>query len=981
MLIDRRGFLKSLGAVSGGGLLASCGAPAERMAAYLEAPPELEPGIAVHYCTVCRACPAGCGLLVRVREGRPVKLEGNPLHPINRGALCSRGQASIQQLYGRDRLRTPRIRRRGALVEASWGEALSLVAGQLKTARAPALISGLEAGTWDDLVRDLTTASPGLQWLVHEPVALRSLTAATGLLIGTPELPRIDLSAADFVLALATDFLDAWVSPVELSRQWAERHAFGAGRNLDLEYCGPRRNLTANAADRWQRAAPARLGALALGLLHGLLDAGRPGLDENVRQQVRALAGQLGPRPALTSDETRSVARWVKRLQSATCGTVLYGGAEGLTRNATAIQCAALLTNALTGALGKNLRLGEQLALGRVSGEQRVLDAIDGAASGRCDLLLLHGCDPAYTIPGAAARLASAKLVVALASEVNETTEAAQVVLPVHHPLESWGDFQVRRGVSGLMQPVRRPLHATRHVGDLLIELWRRAGKPLPRENYRDYVVAHWADPAALGHAASAPNWDDALVAGGLFVDPAPAVAQPVLRSDAKLPALDLGRAETGLTLIAPLANALYDGRGASADLLHEVPDALLETAWEVPVELPAEFARSKGIASGDQVKLHSRQGDLIGTACVVADLEPSTIALRFGGGNAAGRDRNQAAVGQLLGPVFDADSGELALVQGPIDVVRQAGGELLCVAGSTETSERLLALAVPLSDARANRFPHLTRQGDQRGEVHPDSLPLMPNQEPGGVRPDDNLVELQQHPEHRWGMIVDLDRCTGCSACAVACYAENNVPVVGRGEMLRGRELAWLRIERHDVTEASRRAVRFLPVMCQQCDQAPCETVCPVFASYHTKDGLNGQVYNRCIGTRYCANNCPYKVRRFNYFDYRWERPENQRLNPDVTVRSRGVMEKCTFCVQRIREAGNRARAEGRPLRDGEIVPACAQTCPTRAIVFGDYRDPKSELCRLAADPRGYRLLDYAVNTRPGVVYLRRVEASSEET
>jgi molybdopterin-containing oxidoreductase family iron-sulfur binding subunit len=302
---------------------------------------------------------------------------------------------------------------------------------------------------------------------------------------------------------------------------------------------------------------------------------------------------------------------------------------------------------------------------------------------------------------------------------------------------------------------------------------------------------------------------------------------------------------------------------------------------------------------------------------------------------------------------------------------------------GSPRSEGRLLALSMSLTDARAGRFPVLTRHGQLTGEearessAHP--VP-MPHQEQGGTRPSDNMYSLQQHAEHRWGMVVDLDLCIGCSACAVACYAENNIPVVGREEVALGRELSWIRIEPHLFGEGKNERVQWLPVMCQQCDNAPCESVCPVYASSHTADGLNAQIYNRCIGTRYCANNCPYKVRRFNYFDYEREQPANQQLNPDVTVRSRGVMEKCTFCIQRIREVQNKRKVRGAELNDGEIVPACVQTCPTGAISFGDFNQPEWKMSQLARDPRGYRLLDYMVNTRPGVVYLRRVLTDDED-
>jgi molybdopterin-containing oxidoreductase family iron-sulfur binding subunit len=241
-------------------------------------------------------------------------------------------------------------------------------------------------------------------------------------------------------------------------------------------------------------------------------------------------------------------------------------------------------------------------------------------------------------------------------------------------------------------------------------------------------------------------------------------------------------------------------------------------------------------------------------------------------------------------------------------------------------------------------------------------------------------MFPLAVHPDHRWGLGVDLDRCTGCAACVVACYAENNIAVVGRELIGQGRVLSWIHIERHVIGEGRSRQVRFLPLMCQQCAQAPCESVCPVFAPHHTKDGLNAQIYNRCVGTRFCSNNCPYKVRRFNWFAYPREQPATQQLNPDVTVRSRGVMEKCTFCIQRIREVANRAKAEGRRIREGEITPACVQTCPTGALSFGDYKLSGSRMVALSRDPRAYRLLDYVVNTRPSVVYLRKVVSSPRE-
>jgi molybdopterin-containing oxidoreductase family iron-sulfur binding subunit len=434
------------------------------------------------------------------------------------------------------------------------------------------------------------------------------------------------------------------------------------------------------------------------------------------------------------------------------------------------------------------------------------------------------------------------------------------------------------------------------------------------------------------------------------------------------------------------LSALLYDGRETTKDWLMEAPDALTQTAWEVPAEVAGDVAQAAGLGTGDRVRLSANGQEVVATAIVADDLAPGTVALRFGGGRTVGRDPPDSGnVMALLANTLDGAGGTLALVQTRVQVSRVARGELASVSGGTDSRKRDLALRVEWQDARAGRWPIVTRQGDAQPGTqrwHGKSLPMVDDDlAHEGKRPHDNAYALAKHPEHRWGLSVDLDKCTGCGACVVACFAENNIPMVGRKLLGQGREMQWIRVEKHVFDgEGKARRVRFLPVMCQQCAQAPCETVCPVFAAYHTPDGLNGQIYNRCIGTRYCSNNCPYKVRRFNYFDYPREKPATEQLNPDVTVRSRGVMEKCTFCIQRIRETTNRAKAEGRAVKDGEIQPACVQTCPSQALVFGDYKQPQSQVSKLARDPRGYRLLDYHANTRPSVVYLRKIYSSDGE-
>jgi molybdopterin-containing oxidoreductase family iron-sulfur binding subunit len=665
--------------------------------------------------------------------------------------------------------------------------------------------------------------------------------------------------------------------------------------------------------------------------------------------------------------------RIITRLAGAKRGLVLFGGADTLTADATRGHMLAMVINIMTGAAGSALRYGEHNAWSKARGRSSATRLID---SGR-DALITYGTDPVATLPAsadAARKLADTPFVLSLAWERNATTDVADVVLPVHHPLESWGDYEVNRRTVGLMQPVRAPLHDSRHVGDLLIELATALGWPPEHEEFKQYVVAGRARGPLFGSPGQG-DWEEALVRGGEFLPPDEPARLSYLWSRASHPpdpAPPPGG--SGPLLITPVTAALYDGRARGRDWLMEVPDSLTQTAWEAPLEIPPALAAEQGIEDGDLVRVTGTNGELTARAFVNSGLVEGAVALRLG-----------SKVMSLLNATSDAGSGELARVQTRVTLEKVGSGDLVSVSGGSRSEGRYLYLAVDAGEAAAGRFPRMTLHGeehpDEHGHFHGAALP-MPHDEIAieGKRDPRNIVKLQEHPEHRWGMVVDLDLCIGCGACAVACYAENNIPVVGREEVARGRELSWIRLEKHVFGDGPDERWRFLPVMCQQCDNAPCETVCPVFAAYHTKDGLNAQVYNRCVGTRYCSNNCPYKVRRFNWFDYKREKPANQQLNPDVVVRSRGVMEKCTFCVQRIRDVVNRAKTEGRAVHDGEIQPACVQTCPTGALSFGDYKQQEWAMSRLARDPRGYRLLDFHANTRPGVVYLRKVDSDPEK-
>jgi molybdopterin-containing oxidoreductase family iron-sulfur binding subunit len=411
-----------------------------------------------------------------------------------------------------------------------------------------------------------------------------------------------------------------------------------------------------------------------------------------------------------------------------------------------------------------------------------------------------------------------------------------------------------------------------------------------------------------------------------------------------------------GLVLMPYASLHFYDGRGANRSWLQEIPDPVTKAVWSSWAEIHPDSARSLSAGEGQLVSVESPHGKLDVPLVLNSNLRPGTIAIPIGQGHteygryAAGRGVNPIT---LIDPTPEMLSGGARWLSVRVRVTPRAlERPVLRLQSSERQFDRDIALAVSLDDMIAGR------------------VASAPDAEHRSLSPE------HTHPEYRWGMAIDLDSCTGCNACVAACYAENNVPVMGPDAVRRGRTMSWLRIERfvepRDLASTAIDA-RFVPMLCQHCDHAPCETVCPVYATYHTDEGLNAQVYNRCVGTRYCSNNCPYKVRRFNWFQSEFPDPLHLQLNPDVTVRSQGVMEKCTFCVQRIQEGKDRAKDQKRPVRDGEVVPACAQTCPGQAIVFGDLNDPSSRVSQLAAGPRAYRILD-GLNTRPAVTYLKKV-------
>jgi anaerobic selenocysteine-containing dehydrogenase/Fe-S-cluster-containing dehydrogenase component len=981
--MKRRDFLKVLGAGGAGAATVGCSTgEVERLIPYVVPSEEIVPGVPTWYSTTCRECPAGCGLHVETHSGRTTKVEGNPDHPVSHGNTCARGQASVQGLYHPDRHRGPTLVEPGVqALDVTWGVAEKLLADRIQEIQAAGRADRIVfltqdySGTMDRLADDWVAAIGGRR-VVYD--------------VWQDQPRSLDFSSAEVLVSFGADFLETWGSPVDYAWQFAQMHAYRNGRRGKFVWVGPHRPLTGLNADQWIAPRPGSEGVLA-----------------------RALAGQVDA--ATAARETgmeREVIEELVREFTAGNGMALGPGSSISGANASDLRDAIDAINAG--------RAGSQPARARGIGREMVR-LVEQMRAGEIELLLIDAPNPAYTLPGAldfAGALRNVPTRVSFSTFPDETAALCTLVLPDHHFLEKWDDYIPRPGVYDLVQPTMRPVFNTKQVGDVLLSVAARLGNPavsagITATTWYDYLRASWSGIAA------GPGWSEAVKRGGVYQaagdgGEAPSVLG-VPSSGARAAAA--AAAGVGAAVAAPPASRpsstgfedagdgsfhlvvypsyrFYHGNTANRPWLLELPDPVTKVSWQSWVEMHPEAAARMGLEQGDWVEVSSPHGSVSAPVYVYPGVRSDTVAIQTGLGHTAmGRYTEGRGVNPnvLLGAAIDERSGEFAPYSTRVSLRKTSENvpfeEKLFEQGSRLQYDRELAQAVSVAElATLERTTHAVIPGEDEE--------IRTLRSYGGFGVTTEHTDPAAYPQpgthygdymegvQRWAMAIDLSRCIGCSACVVACYAENNIPVVGPKEMRRGRELSWLRIERYfGVTGHEEDAhqpeatddVRFLPMLCQHCGNAPCEPVCPVYAAYHTPDGLNGQVYNRCVGTRYCANNCPYKVRVFNWFTYDFAEPLNWQLNPDVTVREKGVMEKCTFCVQRIREKERGADLENRAVADGEVVPACVQTCPTEVFVFGNIADPGSDVAQAARSVRGYRVLDL-LNTQPAIVYLKKV-------
>jgi len=1000
--MNRRTFLKlaGLGSVS---FAAGCSPESPKyLYSLVQAPDDMVTGKATWYASTCRECPAGCGIIARNREGRVVKVEGNPLHPLNRGKLCMRGQAALQAVYNPDRLKTPLLKEKDGFVPIGFDRAQALLKTKVWEAarRGPErvrLMTEVVGEGQMEIFRSALKNWNSLPPVVFEPFAYEALKAANREVFGVDGLVSYRLDQADVLLAFGAEFLETWLSPVEYAWKFKAMHAARGPEKGFFFLVSPFQTLTGANADRWLACAPGTEAVVALGLVRQMLDIRRgQHLPPDLRDALLK-ATEAYPQEAVLKLSGIPLAQYeqlVVRLAETRRPLVLGAGSGQSDANGLITNLAANLLNLL---LDPQLSLIDATNRHRVETATRradVLEVLKALSAGKADVLILNNANPVFSLPpesGAKAALETPELfVVSLSNFLDETSQRADLILPASLPLETWDDYSGWSSLVSTLQPAMGRITEAPHLGDLFLDV---GFETRPAPDYKTYIAERLRK---TGRIRNELDWVQTLQQGGIFPPAGQTAGSPPKMMPERLPqalAVPYQPPPAGMAFTASPSVRFFDGRGANRPWLCEIPEPISRVAWQSPVWVHPDTARANGFDQADVLRVTTRAGSLEAPAYVTEVVRPGLLVMGIGQGHTSYGRYAQSAGAKPRAEFSPTDSVDMPFLRyvppesaNPFAVLppavdpRCGGPSFTAFDARIEKTGRSVKLAKTdgsrIQHGRAfilTTTPEDLRKGPPPAKAglamdnFPLTLPL-----PEGYDPKRDFYPPHDHDRYRWGMVVDLDRCIGCGACAAGCMAENNVGIVGELRITQGREMAWLEIVRyHDERRLER--VMFLPMLCQHCDNAPCESVCPVYAPHHSAEGLNNQIYNRCIGTRFCSQNCPYKVRRFNWFTWELPEPMNLQLNPDVTVRSKGVMEKCSFCIQRIKEARTRAKNENRPIREGEVTPACVQTCPTDALVFGNLMDRDSRVRRLCDDPRAYQAMGY-LNTKPAVIYLKKV-------
>ncbi|MEP6795906.1 MAG: 4Fe-4S dicluster domain-containing protein [Saprospiraceae bacterium] len=1009
----RRDFLKYLGfSISAATIAASCEIPIKRAIPFVTKPDDLVPGIANYYATSYVVGGDYCSVLVKTREGRPIKVEGNPLSTISAGGTSARAQAAVLSLYDIHRLRAPQIKNaEGKFETATWAQVDELVSTTLKPESRIAIVANsILSPTEKNVLKEFQAKYPNSKLTFYDPVSSAAILKAHEAMYGVAMVPGYHFEKAKVIVSVQADFLGTWISPVQYAHAYSKNRKIKDATNAKMSrhiQIESYMSLTGTNADNRIRIKPSESSAV-LGRLYDKIASSKgessingPSLNSSLSAAIDKTADELLKLPG----ESLLV-----------CGTNNIGDQ--------ALVCAI---NHLLGNEGSTVDI-QQYSYQRQGDESKVNALVTSMNGGEVDALIIYGSNPVYELPfGAAFGEAMSKVALCISTNdsPDESTALCKVLAPDHHFLESWGDAEPVRGHVSMIQPTIAPLFDTRQRGLSLLK-WI-GGKDLlftAEQPYYEYLKTTWAS-----NVSSVSSWNELLHDGVFTYSPVSSGAS--YKNNLSTLTSKLIQPGTGSEITFMETVTMGNGQHSNNPWLQEMPDPVTRCGWGNYLALPVafdgtrKFIAHENLENGELADVVVNEQTLRVPVIKQFGQTPDTFALALGYGRTA-TGRAGLGVGVNVNPLLKTDSdGLIQYYASGVTVSDKKGKEdyyscvqyhhTMGVTGEdSETKQTINA------DEAATVYMSygLVRQGFQGSIVN---RTIIRKSHLENI--DDFIHDLQEerheHQElnkkqvypghdatyargHHWGMHVDLNSCIGCGACTVACMAENNVPVVGKREMSRHHEMAWLRIDRYYYGDVDNPSAVYQPLMCQHCNNAPCENVCPVNATNHSSEGLNQMAYNRCVGTRYCANNCPYKVRRFNWLDYTtadlW--PINEPdlgmksekdgipygadnltrmvLNPDVTVRSRGVIEKCSFCVQRIQEGKLRAKTEDRLLRDADVKTACQSACPTGAITFGDFNNETGDLNEKLKSPLNYIVLE-EVNTRSAVNYQARIINKAE--
>ena len=1007
---NRRDFLKLLGFGLGAATVAaSCEIPMKRAVPYVTKPDDIVPGVANYYASSFVNGGDYCAVLVKTREGRPIKIEGNTLSKVTKGGTSARAQAAVLSLYDYRRIQKPGTVGKDEVKGLAWSKLDEAVKFNLASANNIRIITNtVMSPTAKKALEEFTTKYPAARVVSYDPVSSAAQLNANEQCFGVRAIPSYHFDKANVIVSFGADFLGTWISPTEYA------HDYAKGRKVDPK--NPRMSrhyqvesgmsLTGSNADNRILVKPSEQGAAicalydAVASLKGAATIGGPKVNNKAAASLKKVAREL------VDNQGHSL---------------VVNGSNNIAEQ--------VITNKLNDLLGNT---GATVDFGTVSnqrqGDERdVMRVIGEMKSGQVDVAIIWGANPAYDLPNAEEFAEAFKKVgtrVSMNTVLDETTLLCTHSAPSNHLLESWGDAEPKEGHLSLVQPTIAPLFDTRQA-ELSFLMWAdSANLNLDDEQpYYDYLKSHWTTEL-FGRQTkySTPDafWDMSLHDGILEVSaPERTVAFNEGVSLDSGAVSKPGKSDVEISFFETVN--IGNGQYAHNPWLQEMPDPIGRTVWGNNLNIPVEWDGSSVISGwnsledGDRVTVSVGGKDLVCTVVKTFGQMPGTVSISLGQGREAGGCG--VGYGVNVNPWLPVKGGLIQYSADNVTVGEKAGKdkEFACVqhhhtmgVQATEektgeevnADERMIGMDGSLTDrsvifqANLKELPALQ---EKMAEFHEEAA---------------HLNEQTLYPDNteyfgtglKWGMFVDLNSCIGCGACQVACVSENNVPMVGKNEVRRHHEMTWLRIDRYFYGDLENPNVVYQPMMCQHCDNAPCENVCPVNATNHSMEGLNQMAYNRCIGTRYCANNCPFKVRRFNWLDYTtadtWPANEEQVLwvegedkpfyadnlvrmvlNPDVTVRSRGVIEKCSFCVQRIQEGKLTAKKEGRKIEDNDIRSACQTACPTGAITFGNMNNKESALNEKIEDAGvlAYQVLE-EINVRPGVRYAAKVNNKNEE-